>query len=1020
MAARAQRLRSLAAAALLFVLTVGIPALLIVIAGWPLPRQLPDWERVRTAIQQGDIHAEVVINALAVIVWIAWTQLVWAIGWEVAVNVPRTQNGERARAAPLVPAGVSSGVARLVAILFSIGLAASTTPTSALAQPVAVHAEAIAAPSPQDTTSIAVPATPDATPTRWLVASGDNLWDIAERALGDGARAPEIVELNSAMRSARDLRTGQLLHLPADATVPAEHQPPADPPASPAASGYLSEAVVTIETGDTLWDLSESRLQVAYGEPPRPLVTVDYLDEVIEANPDVVEDPNLIYPGERFAFPHIGTPPPAEQQPPQPPPPPPPTPPLPATPRPHATAPAGAPPAPPTTAPERRAESVTISTSEARATAPTSPSTSATSTSTMIGSSGDGNESPAPWLAGLAGATALASGLVLTCRHMRRRAAAASASHLRMTNRAGRARDVEHALVAASNIPLVRWANHELAVLAERLKPSNVMANPVAVEVSDVHGLELLWDAPVHTAPAPWEASDGGWAWRVLYDADLPVPAEAGPVVIPGLVTIGDRDGNTVLVNLEAFGCMAVTGDTVPAGDLVRSMVVELASGEDLANSYLHLVGIDVDGLEHLGRAQPRGERDAITMLRKVSDDHDRLLESDGLSGAFQLRLAGAAIGRELTVVVASADVLEHQAELIAAARPHRGVALILLGDAADAPATLDVGIDGGAVLQPLGLTVGARRFPEPTAAEVADLLRQAADTHQQTEDEPPADQDNDDVTSRIDQVRSREHDPEAADLDDAEDGPPWPEPELLVRVLGVPRIDRTPGLGRIELNLVTFLACSGGSATESQVIDAVWNGRAIERATLWNRISKARAALGGFIPARDQGANEVRLGPGVMTDAQLLQLAVDRAHHASSTQAIDQMLAALNRVTGVPFDTVGYDWAHEQQHYADACELVERAALLVADLALDIDDVPTAREAVSQGLKALRVNEPLYRARMRIEAHCGNHAGVRSAYNELAHLLDELDDGSGTYTPAPSTTALLERLLQSGTLRSA
>jgi hypothetical protein len=69
---------------------------------------------------------------------------------------------------------------------------------------------------------------------------------------------------------------------------------------------------------------------------------------------------------------------------------------------------------------------------------------------------------------------------------------------------------------------------------------------------------------------------------------------------------------------------------------------------------------------------------------------------------------------------------------------------------------------------------------------------------------------------------------------------------------------------------------------------------------------------------------------------------------------------------------SVGYGWAHEQQHYAEACELVERATLTVVDLALALDDINAVRHAGSQGLKALRVNEPLYRARMRVEAHCG------------------------------------------------
>jgi hypothetical protein len=148
------------------------------------------------------------------------------------------------------------------------------------------------------------------------------------------------------------------------------------------------------------------------------------------------------------------------------------------------------------------------------------------------------------------------------------------------------------------------------------------------------------------------------------------------------------------------------------------------------------------------------------------------------------------------------------------------------------------------------------------------------------------------------------------------------------------------------------------------------------------------------------------------MTDAQMLKSAIAGAHHVSAARALDQLGAAMEMVRGVPFDAVGYDWAHEEQHYADACELVERATLTMVDLALELDDVTAARRAVSQGLKALRVNEPLYRARMRIEAHCGNLAGVRAAYDELAALLEELSDGAELYVPSAATTSLLDELL--------
>ena len=117
------------------------------------------------------------------------------------------------------------------------------------------------------------------------------------------------------------------------------------------------------------------------------------------------------------------------------------------------------------------------------------------------------------------------------------------------------------------------------------------------------------------SAPAPWEATDGGWAWRILYDPDLPVPASPEPAVLPGLVTIGQRDGKSVLVDLEALGSLAITGDSTAAENLARSILVELAAGDDLANSYVHAVGIDLDGLPHLDRARARDETSGLELL---------------------------------------------------------------------------------------------------------------------------------------------------------------------------------------------------------------------------------------------------------------------------------------------------------------------------------------------------------------------------------------------------------------------
>ena len=58
--------------------------------------------------------------------------------------------------------------------------------------------------------------------------------------------------------------------------------------------------------------------------------------------------------------------------------------------------------------------------------------------------------------------------------------------------------------------------------------------------------------------------------------------------------------------------------------------------------------------------------------------------------------------------------------------------------------------------------------------------------------------------------------------------------------------------------------------------------------------------------------------------------------------------------------------------------------------------------------------NELLYRARMRIEAHAGNHAGVRSVYAELVSVLQDLGGGPhDSGDPSPATRQLFEQLVE-------
>ena len=310
-------IRALGALVVLAVLVVGVPVVLIRVAGWPLPGKVPDWGHVVTMLRQNDIRADAVLKAVALVVWIAWLQLAWATAWELVVNVPAQSSGRRMPApAPLVAAPVSTGVGRLVAAILAIGfLATSATPAAAARAPslsglqgrgpvaavvVAQHhttgtAEAVTA-SPQSTVRAGA--------ATWVVADTDSLWEIATVALGDGSHVERIVHLNPTI-SPRRLRPGQHLLLPAGANVPADRLP-APPPAPMPGEDPVEvpkATTIVIEAGDTLWGRATERLD-GHGEPSGPAAVAGYVAQIVATNP-VIGDPNLIFPGEHVVVPDV-------------------------------------------------------------------------------------------------------------------------------------------------------------------------------------------------------------------------------------------------------------------------------------------------------------------------------------------------------------------------------------------------------------------------------------------------------------------------------------------------------------------------------------------------------------------------------------------------------------------------------------------------------------------------------------------------------------------------------------------
>jgi hypothetical protein len=255
-------LRAFAAAALLLALLAGVPAALV---AWVGPPPLPTSTDGLAAGLTRPVDADVLLGVLALVVWLAWLQFVVSVVVEVVAAV---RGGVLAPSLPL--AGPSQRLARslVAAVLLSSALAAQATSASA----AALDSASAAAPVPAgvSVSAVADPAAADPGPAAAQPGSGtvadqpgahpldgkrvytvlapdgryhDNLWDIAERCLGDGRRYQEIYDLNAgreqpdgrSLELARLIQPGWQLVMPEDAVgverfaAPAPAEAPAPP-----------------------------------------------------------------------------------------------------------------------------------------------------------------------------------------------------------------------------------------------------------------------------------------------------------------------------------------------------------------------------------------------------------------------------------------------------------------------------------------------------------------------------------------------------------------------------------------------------------------------------------------------------------------------------------------------------------------------------------------------------------------------------------------------------------------------
>jgi len=1036
--------RVIGAVLLLAVILIGIPIVLVLTAGWPLPRALPSLDRMVTAVRQGEVPGEVVIKTLAVVVWLAWIQLTWAAAWELFVNVPKTARGQRTRPAPLVADTVSSGIGRLVAIVLTSGLLSGSAPADAGApapltatSPDAVAAAVVDEPLAQPSPVREAPTRrPIELTTKWKVGQDDTLWAIAEYALGDGSRVGEILELNPRV-SVRTLRADQVLRLPSDARVRADRsvQPaavanderrPSEDSVSANASTLVVDAPehvpaerITIELGDDLWTLAEERLATAGVDDPAQ--TVAYLERIVDANASVVEDPDLIYAGEQFRLPAIGTP---ETEPSQA----------------H-----GRPPRPdrekpdrPTVTPAKDRSGTTPSTTSTPTTqAPTAPTTTsvspqttlatdASTTSTSIPRSvpppddaepdGADAPSPSPSPVGLGEAAMLSAGVLALLAARRRARLRAARPRARVPGPRPDSIVTERLLrtVDAGE----RLLRVDIAVRAAAASLVDGSSQIAAVLAASDGAVELVLTGPGRLPP-PWRGADDRWTLR----GSTPIEALAGDARSVGapcvaLVEIGVADdGRDVLVDLEAIGVLSVDADDDGTADVViNGIAASLTSSLFAASANVIAVGIDDAAL--LGHPRAAFEQTVDGALELAATLIGTTAVAKHTTFSLRARHTSGEAWEPAIVIIGTGQALVVGDKLApVATRRRRGVAAVTGAPVAGSCWTMRID-DGRWVLDPLGIGMTPVGLRANELAALNDALEQAAEPLADDEDAPPSLEAEPSWNGDASSVNGHREPAPAAPTVDEFTEPVW---SLLVRLLGpIEVVDRAGQRAPFDRSkageLVAWLSLHRDHPTRGAARTALWE-LDVRDSTFANIVSDARRAMARLVepPPGEEwlGRTLTEVLPlhcGVVSDADLVRARLDHARLQSPEMAIATLRPAVELIRDLPFSGTGYLWPDAEGITSNLVLLATSAAGELAAHHLSLGDVEGVFWATGQGLRVLPGHEELIAQRMRAHAQAGDLAGVRHEWESYERVLsaDPWSDGA----PAEKLAVLRRELL--------
>jgi|694.fasta_scaffold129303_2 hypothetical protein len=226
------------------------------------------------------------------------------------------------------------------------------------------------------------------------------------------------------------------------------------------------------------------------------------------------------------------------------------------------------------------------------------------------------------------------------------------------------------------------------------------------------------------------------------------------------------------------------------------------------------------------------------------------------------------------------------------------------------------------------------------------------------------------------------------------------PDWRVLVRVLGPPCVETRDGRtvtfskGK-SLELLVWMTEHRSSSLRSAARTALWDGN-VQDATFANVVSDIRRGLNSVVgePEDEEWiprtfSDRLPLHAEVVTDAQLLEIEIDRYERGDKVRGHQALAEALERAVHLPFFGVNYGWADAEGITTSHVILVVRAAVALAELSILQGDTALLFASTERGLRVLPGHEELVLLRMRGHAQLGNRAAIKMEWEAYARAVE-------------------------------